>query len=54
MELTKEFLLTEIGSLDSELQKAQAFILKAQGAIEVYKVLIRRLDEPNTGDENGG
>jgi hypothetical protein len=58
MELTKEFLLTEIGSLKSELEKAKAFILTAQGAITAYQVAIGRIDapepEPNTGDNNVG
>jgi len=55
MEINKEFLLVEIGDLELEIQKANAFILKAQGTVEAYQMLIRRLDapEPETGEENG-
>lgn len=46
MQITKEFLSAEIRDLDAEIQKAQAFIIKAQGTIEAYKMLINRLDAP--------
>ena len=46
MQITKEFLETEICDLEQEIQKAQAFILKAQGTIEAYGMLINRLDAP--------
>lgn len=53
MEITKEFLEAEIGDLGQEIGKAQAFILKAQGTIEAYQMLIRRLETPETGEDNG-
>ena len=55
MDVTREFLQEEIGSLESEIQKAQVFIIKAQGTVEAYQMLIRRIaaPEPNTGEENG-
>lgn len=54
MQITKEFLESEISDLEQEIQKAQAFILKAQGTIEAYKMLINRLNapEPQDGDAN--
>ena len=44
MEITKEFLEAEIRDLEAEIQKANVFILKAQGTVEAYKMLINRLD----------
>jgi len=46
MAITKDFLEAEIRDLVAEMQKAQAFILKAQGTIEAYQMLIRKLEEP--------
>ena len=54
MQITKDFLVAEIGSLGQEIQKAQAFVIKAQGTIEAYQMLINRLDapEPEQQDDN--
>lgn len=52
MQITKEFLDTEIRDLEAEVQKANAFILKAQGTIEAYKMLINRLDAPEQQNDN--
>lgn len=46
MQITKEFLEAEIRDLVNEIDKANAFILKAQGTIEAYRMLINRLDAP--------
>jgi hypothetical protein len=46
MQITKEFLETEIRDLEQEMQRANAFMLKAQGTVEAYKMLINRLDAP--------
>lgn len=46
MQITKEFLEAEIRDLETEINKANAFILKAQGTIEAYGMLINRLDAP--------
>ena len=46
MQITEEFLDSEIRDLELEIQKANAFILKAQGTIEAYRMLINRLDAP--------
>jgi len=56
MDINKDFLLAEISSLEQEINKAQAFMIKAQGAIEAYQLLIRRIEtpEPIKGDDNGG
>ena len=53
MQITKEFLESEICDLEQEIQKANAFILKAQGTIEAYKMLINRLEAPEPEQQNG-
>lgn len=53
MQITKEFLESEIGDLEQEIQKANAFILKAQGTIEAYKMLINRIEAPEPEQQNG-
>jgi len=53
MQVTKEFLVAEIGDLEREMNKAQAFLIKAQGTVEAYKMLINRLDAPEPEQENG-
>ena len=51
MQITKEFLLSEIGSLEQEAQKAQNFLLQAQATIAAYQMLIRRIDTPDEVEE---
>jgi hypothetical protein len=52
MQITKEFLLSEIRELESEADKAKTFMLQAQATITAYRMLIDRLDapEPEKGD----
>lgn len=50
MQITKEFLEAEIRDLEAEIQKANVFLIKAQGTIEVYRMLINRLDTPEKDD----
>lgn len=52
MEVTKEFLTAEIADLQAEMGKAQAFLLKAQGTIEAYQMLINRLATPEPEQTN--
>ena len=46
MQITKEFLESEIRDLEQELNKAQTFLIQAQATITAYKMLINRLDAP--------
>jgi hypothetical protein len=46
MQITKEFLETEIRDLETEAQKARTFLTQAQATIQAYKMLINRLDAP--------
>jgi hypothetical protein len=46
MQITKEFLETEIRDLETEAQKAQTFLTQAQATVQAYKMLINRLEAP--------
>lgn len=46
MEITKEFLESEIRDLEQEANKAQTFLIQAQATIAAYRILINRLDAP--------
>jgi hypothetical protein len=46
MQITKEFLVAEIQSLESETNKAQTFLIQAQATIAAYRMLVNRLDDP--------
>ena len=46
MAVTKEFLQGEILSLESEIQKAQAFLIRAQAVLDSYRMLVGKCDEP--------
>ncbi len=52
MQITKEFLETEIKALEQELNKAQVFQIQAQATIAAYQMLINRLEAPETEDAN--
>lgn len=56
MEITKDFLLSEIKRLEAERNQAASFITAAQGAIDGYKALVERLDtqEPEVTEEIKG
>lgn len=54
MQITKEFLEVEIGALEQEIQKANVFIIKAQGTIEAYRMLINRLEAPEEKPNDQG
>jgi hypothetical protein len=51
MQITKEFLLSEICDLESEVDKAKTFMLQAQATIAAYNMLINRLKASE--DEKG-
>ena len=51
MQVTKEFLESEIRDLETETQKAQTFLTHAQATIQAYKMLINRLDAPEPETE---
>jgi hypothetical protein len=51
MQITKEFLVAEIESLESEANKAQTFLIQAQATISAYRMLINRLEAPELTKE---
>ncbi len=51
MEITKEFLVGEIQSLEQEVGKAQTFLTQAQAVLNAYQMLVRKLDEPTPPEE---
>jgi len=55
MEITKDFLVAEIKSLEQELTNANNFVIQAQATIVAYQMLINRLETPSTdlGEQNG-
>jgi hypothetical protein len=55
MEITKDFLVAEIQSLEQELTKANTFVIQAQATIVAYQMLINRLETPSTdlGERHG-
>jgi hypothetical protein len=53
MQITKEFLETEIRDLETEAQKAQTFLIQSQATIQAYKMLINRLDAPELEQPDG-
>jgi hypothetical protein len=48
MQISKEFLLSEIFELENESQKAQTFLIQVQATISAYKMLINKIDEPES------
>ena len=51
MQITKEFLVEEIQSLEQELNKAQVFMVQAQATISAYKMLLNRLEAPEESQD---
>lgn len=51
MQITEEFLLSEIGDLENEIEKANTFIVKAQATVSAYNLLLQRLRTPEEGTE---
>lgn len=51
MEITKEFLVGEILSLEIEVGKANDFITKAQATIAAYNMLVNRLEAPEEAEQ---
>ena len=54
MQITKEFLESEIRDLEQEANKAQTFLIQAQGTITAYQMLINRLDAPEETENLNG
>lgn len=46
MQITKEFLESEVKELEQELVKANTFMIQAQATMVAYQMLLRRLEAP--------
>ena len=53
MQITKEFLESEIRDLEQEANKAQTFLIQAQATIAAYQMLINRLEAPEQEKQDG-
>lgn len=51
MQITREFLESEIAELEREAQKAATFQIQAQATIAAYRMLLNRLDAPEQTDD---
>ena len=51
MQITENYLVSEIGDLEREVEKAQVFIIKAQATVTAYKMLVQRLNTPEEAKE---
>ena len=51
MQITKEFLIAEIQSLEQEATKANTFLIQAQATVAAYQMLLNRLDAPEEAPE---
>ena len=43
MEISREFILAEMEQVQSELQKAQVFVIQAETSLSIYNMLLSRL-----------
>lgn len=50
MQITKEFLLIEIDSLEQEIAKAQTYVAQCQAVVSAYKMLVNRIEAPEIGE----
>jgi len=51
MSITKDFIQVELNSLEQEAVKAKEHLLKLDGAITVYRLLLEKLDTPEPVEE---
>jgi hypothetical protein len=51
VQITEDFLLSEISDLEREMEKAQTFTARAQATVTAYKMLIQRLNTPEEAKE---
>jgi hypothetical protein len=46
MQITKQFIEQEMGHLQRKMQEAHTFLISAESAIAIYKMLLERLEKP--------
>ena len=52
MQITKEFLQAEIASIEQEMENARIFQIRGAAALSVHRMLLSKLDEPETEVSN--
>lgn len=52
MEISKEFILSEMEQVQLELQKAQVFVIQAETSLAIYKMLLERLNQQGTPNDD--
>jgi hypothetical protein len=50
--ITKEFLETELQELESEVKKAEVFLIRAQAVSGAYKMLLAKFEDSSVVEEN--
>lgn len=45
MEITREFIESEVAQVESEMKRAQEAALRLEGALITHKMLLKKLDE---------
>lgn len=53
MQITREFLVSEVARLEADREQAKSFVTAVQGAIDGYKALVERLDAPKAPEPTG-
>ena len=44
--ITKDFLIAEVQELESEVKKAENFLIRAQAVLSAYQMLLAKFEEP--------
>ena len=50
--ITKEFLEAELQELESEVKKAETFLIRAQAVVGAYKMLLTKFEDCPVIEEN--
>ena len=50
MQITREFLLIEIDSLEQEISKSPTYVAQCQAVVSAYQMLVNRIDAPEIGE----
>jgi hypothetical protein len=50
MQITREFLQEEVAHVEAGMREAQAFLVKAQAALDVHRMLLAKLEEPDVSN----
>lgn len=54
MEISREFIQTEISQVEQEVVKARTFLIQAETSLAIYQMLLARLDQPDQEEMKPG